>query len=122
MNNNVELPKMSNETSNNNNQPIDEINNDGIKAMFKYVTTRDSKDLFILFIRLLIIVAIIIVCKFPFDLLKEAGTNLFIMFGITISTTLLNIWQSIVNIVYCILAIYAFYKIIKTRFKNLNNK
>lgn len=134
MNNNVDLPKMNNDKINNNikannidenkdvKKEVSNNKNDGFKEMFKYVTTKDSKSLLLLFVRLIIIVAIISIFKFPFDLLKEAGTSLLILFGITITETILNIWDSVINIIYYILAIYAFYKIIKVRFNNINSK
>lgn len=123
MNNNIDLPKMNDDglKSSDVNDHGKQANNDGIKEMFKYITTKDSKGLLLLALRLIIIVVIILICKFPFDLLREAGTNFFIMFGITITETLLNIWNSIINIIYYVLAIYAFYKIINIRFKNINN-
>lgn len=118
MNNNIDLPKMNED----NNETVVKKENDGIKEVIKYITTRDTKDLLMLVLRMLIIVAILFICKFPFDLLKDIGTNVFILFGISITDTLLNIWNSIINIIYGILAIYSFYKIVKIRFKNINNK
>jgi hypothetical protein len=110
--NNVDLPKLSNEENN---------NNDGFKEMIKYVTNKNGKELFYLILRLLLIVGIIIIFKFPFDLFRDVGINILTLLGITITNMVLNIWTSIINIIYGIAAIYAFIKIIKIRFKNINN-
>ena len=112
---NIELPKI-NEQYNKDSKN----NNDGLKEMIKYMTTKKGKDLFYLIIRLLLIMVIIIIFKFPFDLLKDVGINVLTLFGTTITNSILNIWTAIVNIIYAILAIYAFIKIIKIRFKNIN--
>ena len=47
--NNVDLPKLSNEKTN---------NNDGFKEMIKYVTNKNGKELFYLIIRLLLIIVV----------------------------------------------------------------
>lgn len=119
MKNNIELPKMNN----NDNKALNNLNQnkDGIKEVIKYITTRNSKDLLALILRLLLIVIIIFICKFPFDLLKDVGINLLILIGISINDSLLNIWTAIINIIYGILGIYAFIKLVKIRFKNINN-
>src|SRR5574344_2170931 len=129
MNENIDLPKLADNDAKSENieSKVESIKEDivyekSFKGFIKYLTTQDKKGLFNLVLRLLLIIIIIILCKFPFDLIKDLGTNLMTSFSITITDSLLNIWTSIINIIYYILAIIFFFKIVKERYFNLTNK
>ena len=90
-----------------------------IKDVYKYLTTKNSSELLALLWRLLIIVGIIIVLYVPFYLLIELGSNLSIMFGIDFTAQMLNLWSSILNVLYAILALVLFLVIVKDRYYKL---
>ena len=92
------------------------------KGFFKYVTTRDTVDLFKLIIRLLLIVVIIAIFYFPFSLIKDMGISLLTLIGIKISDAVLNVWYFICDFGYGIFGLVAFYKIVSTRYENLIEK
>ena len=121
MNDNFELPKLAD----NDNQVVNEVKEEydkSFKGMFKYITTRDTKDLFMVLVRLLIIAGIIVVFHLPISFIKELGVNILTLLNIKISDMILNVWYFICEGLYFIVAIIAFIKIVKTRYANLTNK
>ena len=125
VNNNVDLPKLVENKVDNIEQKIEKVveeNEASLKGLFKYITTRDIKDLFLLLIRLVIIALIIIVFHLPFSLFKDLGVSFLTLFNINITNTILNIWYFICEGIYAIVAIIAFYKIVITRYDNLLKK
>ena len=129
MNNNInnqngyDLPKLAQENNFESQvQKKIEENEASIKGLFKYITTRDIKDLFMLLIRMVIIVLIIICFHLPFSLFKDLGISFLTLFNINMTNNILNIWYFICDGIYAILALIAFYKIVITRYDNLLKK
>jgi preprotein translocase subunit SecG len=108
MNNNIELPKM-----------VDEDKVSLWNKLTKYLSTKDSKEIINLIIKVALIIIVILLFKFPFDLLKDMGTNVLTMFGISLTDNILNIWNAIINIIYGIIGIITFYKVCKERILNI---
>jgi tetrahydromethanopterin S-methyltransferase subunit G len=118
MNNNVELPKLDKE-------PIkdDNINNENTniyKEMFKYVTTKSGKDLGMLVLNVGLVVILIIFLKLPFDLIRDAGFSFIQTINNSFAAGFIDKWNALFNIIYCVLGIILFLKIVKKRFINLN--
>ena len=90
-----------------------------MKDIFKYLTTRNSSDLFELLWRVAIIALFIIILGVPFNLIKESGTSIFMMFGIDFNKQQLDIWNSIWTTLYCVLGVVLFYVICKARYYEL---
>lgn len=90
-----------------------------LKDIFKYLTTRNSSELFELAWRVVLIALFIIVLGLPFTLIKENGTSIFMMFGIDFNKEQLDIWNSIWNILYGVVGIVLFYVICKARYYEL---
>ena len=128
MNNNYELPKLVDEQTNNINNTQETVSSpiteekkyeNSLKGMFRYLTTQDTKDLFMLLLRLVIIALIIVVFHLPVSLIKELGVNILTILNITLSDFILNTWYIVCEGLYFIIAMYLFFKIIKTRYYNL---
>ena len=96
------------------------------KKFFKdakdYLTTRNTKELGMLLVRVIIIVAILVLFRFPFDLITDLGLSLLNVFNIVITYEILKIWNFICDASYSIIALVVFYKLITTRYDNLLKK
>ena len=99
-----------------------EISGKFFKDLKSYLTTKDSSELFSLLWRAVIIVGLIVIIYFPFQLIIDLGANIFTLIGIEYTTRLASIWSSICNIVYGVLALVLFYLICKDRFYKLVKK
>ena len=89
----------------------------------KPIINTGKTNIIVFIIELLIIALVIIVFKFPIELIIDFGPKLFNF--ITDSKVLglmLNIWTLIFNIVYTIGGIYAYIKICEVRFANLSKR
>ena len=86
------------------------------KDVKEYLSTKNTKDLGEMLVRLLIIVAIIVVLNFPFMLLKEILPEILISVNANYTSDLINKFNSAVNIIYSILGIVLFFAICKNRF------
>lgn len=90
-----------------------------LNGLFKYITTRNTKELGMLLIRVVIIVGILLLFRFPFDLITDLGLSLLNLFNIVVNYELLKIWNVVCDICYTIIALVMFYKLITTRYDNL---
>ena len=118
--NDIPVPNQNNNAplSNVTNQVVDEIKEKSMvvkeefeknfNGFFKYVTTRDTVDLFKLVIRLLLIIGIIAVFYFPISLIKDMGISLLNLIGIKITDVVLNVWYFICDFGYGIAGLVAF--------------
>lgn len=104
MNNVPELPKIAS----NDNKSL-------ISKLIKYLSERNTQELLYLVLKIIVLVVIILLFKFPFDLIKDMGTNILTLFGIGLTDQILNIWGAIINIIYCLIGIIVFVKVIKER-------
>ena len=93
-----------------------------LSGLFKYITTRNTKELGMLLVRVIIIVAILVLFRFPFDLITDLGFSLLNVFNIVITYEILKIWNFICDASYSIIALVVFYKLITTRYDNLLKK
>lgn len=120
--NDIELPKIKEEK-----KEVKEVKSltfkELIKEIFTFLTHTDLINIIVFIFELLIIALVIIVFKFPIELIIDFGPKLFNF--ITDSKVLglmLNIWTLIFNIVYTIGGIYAYIKICEVRFANLSKR
>ena len=124
MNDNYELPKMVENENTIQEVPATPVETkkeyeDSLKGMFKYITTQDTKELFMVLLRLAIIALIIVVFHLPVSLIKELGINILTLLNVTLSDSLLNIWYFVCEGIYFIIAIVLFFKLVKTRYQQL---
>jgi hypothetical protein len=123
VNNNIELPKLNKEPAKEENKTTVNVKNEDIniyKEMFKYVTTKSGKNLGMLVLNVCLVVILIILLKLPFDLIRDAGFSFIQIINSTFASSFIDKWNALFNIIYCILGIILFLKIVKKRFINLN--
>lgn len=120
--NDLELPKMKEET-----KEVKEVKSltfkELIKTIFTFLTHSDFIDIIVFIFQLLILALVIIVFKFPVELVIDLGPKIFGLLGSNnLVGILVNFWTLIFNIIYTIVGIYAYIKICEIRFANLNDK
>lgn len=93
-----------------------------LKGLYDYIASKDTKDLIMVFVRILIIIMIIFIFKYPFDIIKEMGISIFDMCGLEITDLFLKIWNSSINILYYVLALITFISVVSKRYDNLLKK
>ena len=96
-----------------------ELSGKFIKDVRNYLTTKNSSELFALFLRVLLIVGFIIILYFPFQMIMDIGVNFFAILGIEYTTRMAAIWGGVWNILYSILALVLFYVLCRERFYKL---
>ena len=120
--NDLELPKIKEEK-----KEVKEVNpltfKELIKEIFTFLTHSDLIDIIVFIFQLLVLTVVIIVFKFPVELVIDFGPKLFsfITEGKLLSI-MITLWTLIFNLVYTIFGIYAYIKICEVRFANLNEK
>lgn len=120
--NDLELPKIKEEK-----KEVKEVKpltfKELIKEIFTFLTHSDLIDIIVFIFQLLVIAVVIIVFKFPVELVIDFGPKLFsfITEGKLLSI-MVTLWTLIFNLVYTIFGIYAYIKICETRFANLNKR
>ncbi|MDD5836493.1 MAG: hypothetical protein PUD34_04740 [bacterium] len=94
-----------------------------IKEVWSFLTKADITNIVKFIIELILIALVIIVGKLPFELIIDLGPKIFnIMGDSNILKIALKIWDLILNILYALLGIYAYFKICSTRFVNLTKR
>lgn len=93
---------------------IDSLMNsvDSFINMFK---GKSSKEVVRIFLDILILIIIISIFHFPFELLEELSYDILMIFGNTIGLSLYKIWEFILDLIYFTLAIIFFFKILKEK-------
>ena len=120
--NDLELPKIKEEK-----KEVKEVNpltfKELIKEIFTFLTHSDLIDIIVFIFQLLVLTVVIIVFKFPVELVIDFGPKLFsfITEGKLLSI-MITLWTLIFNLVYTIFGIYVYIKICEVRFANLNEK
>lgn len=120
--NDLELPKIKEEK-----KEVKEVNpltfKELIKEIFTFLTHSDLIDIIVFIFQLLVLAVVIIVFKFPVELVIDFGPKLFsfITEGKLLSI-MITLWTLIFNLVYTIFGIYVYIKICEVRFANLNEK
>lgn len=120
--NDLELPKIKEEK-----KEVKEVKpltfKELIKEIFTFLTHSDLIDIIVFIFQLLVLSVVIIVFKFPVELVIDFGPKLFsfITEGELLSI-MITLWTLIFNLVYTIFGIYAYIKICEVRFANLNEK
>ena len=134
-----ELPKMNNSLNNNQqtiNNTVQISNNNEVnfktditvdkksfkeffKDVRKYITSRNSSELFSLLWRLLLVAGFVIVLFVPFQIFMDLGINLFILFGIDFTSTIATIWDTCWYIIYGVTSIILFFVLCKERYYKL---
>ena len=120
--NDLELPKIKEEK-----KEVKEVKpltfKELIKEIFTFLTHSDLIDIIVFIFQLLVLTVVIIVFKFPVELVIVFGPKLFsfITEGKLLSI-MITLWTLIFNLVYTIFGIYAYIKICEVRFANLNEK
>lgn len=120
--NDLELPKMKEET-----KEVKEVKSltfkELIKTIFTFLTHSDFIDIIVFIFQLLVLALVIIVFKFPVELVIDLGPKIFGLLGSNnLVGILVTFWTLIFNIIYTIVGIYAYIKICEIRFVNLNDK
>ncbi len=124
MNDNIEMPKINKE-ENIIEESKEMVKKDvkTFKTFFKdvkeYLTSRNTSELGELVWRLVLIALVVIVLYVPFQLFRDLGINILISVGINFSDKTLNMYNSIINILYSIFGIVLFFVICKDRFYKL---
>ena len=94
-----------------------------VKEIFTFLTHTDLINIIVFIFELLIIALVIIVFKFPVELIIDLGPKLFnFIKDAKILGIIINIWTLFFNLIYAILGIYAYYKICSVRFANLSKR
>ena len=120
--NDLELPKIKEE-----NKEVKEVKpltfKELIKEIFTFLTHSDLIDIIVFIFQLLVLAVVIIVFKFPVELVIDFGPKLFsfITEGKLLSI-MVTLWTVIFNLVYTIFGVYAYIKICEVRFANLNKR
>ena len=120
--NDLELPKMKEET-----KEVKEVKSltfkELIKTIFTFLTHSDFIDIIVFIFQLLVLALVIIVFKFPVELVIDLGPKIFGLLGSNnLVGILVNFWTLIFNIIYTIVGIYDYIKICEIRFANLYDK
>lgn len=120
--NDLELPKMKEEK-----KEVKEVKSltfkELIKTIFTFLTHSDFIDIIVFIFQLLVLALVIIVFKFPVELVIDLGPKIFGLLGSNnLVGILVTFWTLIFNIIYTIVGIYAYIKICEIRFANLNDK
>lgn len=94
-----------------------------VKEIFTFLTHTDLINIIAFIFELLIIALVIIVFKFPVELIIALGPKLFnFIKDAKALGIIINIWTLFFNLIYAILGIYAYYKICSVRFINLSQR
>lgn len=94
-----------------------------VKEIFTFLTHTDLINIIVFIFELLIIALVIIVFKFPVELIIDLGPKLFnFIKDAKALGIIINIWTLFFNLIYAILGIYAYYKICSVRFINLSQR
>lgn len=94
-----------------------------LKEIFTFLTHTDLINIIVFIFELLIIALVIIVFKFPVELIIDLGPKLFnFIKDAKALGIIINIWTLFFNLIYTILGIYAYYKICSVRFINLSQR
>ncbi len=127
MNDNIEMPKINKE-ENIIEESKEMVKKDvkTFKTFFKdvkeYLTSRNTSELGELVWRLVLIALVVIVLYVPFQLFRDLGINILISVGINFSDKTLNMYNSIINILYSIFGIVLFFVLCKDRFYKIVKK
>ena len=120
--NEFELPKTKEEkpvTENRTPLSLKEL----VKEIFTFLTHTDLINIIVFIFELLIIALVIIVFKFPVELIIDLGPKLFnFIKDAKILGIIINIWTLFFNLIYAIFGIYAYYKICSIRFIDLSKR
>jgi len=93
------------------------------KDIFKYVTTHKINELAELLIYVLIIIGFCIILSIPFGFLKSIFFDALILFGINFNVNIQNIFSTIWDVFYLIIAIGLFLVLTRERFyASIRNK
>lgn len=120
--NDLELPKIKEEK-----KEVKEVKlltfKELIKEIFTFLTHNDLIDIIVFIFQLLVLAVVIIVFKFPVELVIDFGPKLFgfITEGKLLSI-MITLWTVIFNLVYTVFGVYAYIKICEVRFANLNKR
>ena len=120
--NDLELPKIKEEK-----EEVKEVKpltfKELIKEIFTFLTHNDLIDIIVFIFQLLVLAVVIIVFKFPVELVIDFGPKLFsfITEGKLLSI-MITLWTVIFNLVYTVFGVYAYIKICEVRFANLNKR
>ena len=94
-----------------------------VKEIFTFLTHTDLINIIVFIFELLIIALVIIVFKFPVELIIDLGPKLFnFIKDAKILGIIINIWILFFNLIYAIFGIYAYYKICSIRFIDLSKR
>ena len=131
-NNEFELPKKVDEvkvessTSNEVPNMIDELKENinvqkqtfgmFLKDVFKYLTTRNTKELFELLWRVAMIAIFVLCLYIPVELIQNLLLDFLITMGIELNERMQGIYFAIFHGTYCVVSIVLFFVLIKNRF------
>ena len=116
VNNNInEVPNMIDDLKENINVQKKSFGN-FFKDLFKYLTTRNSKDLFELLWRVAMIAIFILLLYVPVELVQNLLLDFLIAMGIELNERMQSIYFAIFHGTYSLIALVLFFVVIKERF------
>ena len=116
-----ELPNMIDEAKESINKEIHSMK-DFFRDIFKYLTTRNSKELLELLWRLALIAVFILLLFVPFQLVRDLLSDFLVSMGVEFSERMLAIYVSAFNAIYTIIALVLFFILCKERFYKFVNE
>ena len=87
-----------------------------LKDIVKYITSKNSSELFALLWRLVLVAGFVIILSLPFLLIKDLIPDLLINIGVNFDDKGLNLINLIFRVLYLIFAIFIFFKLCKERY------
>lgn len=94
-----------------------------VKEIFTFLTHTSLLNIIIFIFELCLIALVVIVFKFPVELIIDLGPKLFnFIQDAKLLSLLINVWTLFFNIIYTICGIYAYYKICSVRFIDLSKR
>ena len=91
------------------------------KDLFKYLKTRNTSELFSVFLRVVLIFGICFFMSLPFQFFRDMGRELMTTFGVDFNEGMSRLWDGIWNISYYLIAIFSFYIVVRDRFYALTS-
>ena len=92
----------------------------GIDAAVKSVENKSASDVIKMIIKVFLLLILIRICKFPVDILLDIANDTFMILGSVIGNFLFYIFSFVVNVIYFILAVMFFWKILTEKILDID--
>ena len=91
-----------------------------IDVTIKAFEKKSAGDILVMIIKVILLLVLIRVCKFPVDVLLDIANDTFMILGSVVGNFLYYIFSFVVNVIYFILAVMFFYKILTEKIIGLD--